>query len=370
MTSSSLVPFTVGEVTDLPKCYDFEDDTFWQVPFTYRITGLLFGGFLLMFGLMGNMLLVIAYIKYKTIQTPFNTILVGMSCIDLLYLTCVLPVLLSVYVRGTWIPFYTSSGDVDILCVCISNIFTYNQVTSMLHVFIIGFYRHAVVVHPFGKLERINKSRRLVIMMISAVHLGIFFGWVVPMIINFSKVNKKAGEGLMFTSAFDTRRMICGIPCSASAINVLMTSGAWTIIVALCIMYARILMATRRSRRVREISNQSSSKGNTSQTKEIRFILTVSILLIVCIVCYTALPLLSRISKGSSFSHSLFFPFVVLNWIPPSCNWLLYTALAKDFNGAYKRLLFSKFYSVQDAERGKSQMKTTVINVREIQLRD
>ena len=89
--------------------------------------------------LMGNMLLVISYIKYTNIQTPLNTILVSMSCIDLLYLTCVLlPVLLSVYVRGTWIPFYTSSGDADILCVCINNIFTHNQVTSILHVFIIG----------------------------------------------------------------------------------------------------------------------------------------------------------------------------------------------------------------------------------------
>ena len=172
-------------------------------------------------------------------------------------------------------------------------------------------------------------------MMISDVHSGIFFGFVVPMIINFSKVNKKSGDGLVFTSSFDTRHMICGIPCSASAINALMTSGAWTIIVALCIMYARILMATRRSRRVREMSNQSSSKGNTSQTK-IRFFVIFSILLIVCIVCYTALPLLSIISKGASFYHSLFFSFVVLDWIPPSCNWLLYTALAKNLMGLIK----------------------------------
>ena len=360
MPTPSHIALTDVEVTDLPKCYVFEDDTFWQVPLTYRIAGLLFGGFLLVFGLMGNMLLVISYIKYKNIQTPFNTILFSMSCIDLLYLACVLPVILSVYVRGTWVPFYASSGDVDILCVCLLNIFMYNQITSFAHVLIIGIYRYTVVVHPFGKLERINKSRRIVIIMISVAYLVMFFGWTVPMIINFSKVNRKIGEGLMFASSFDTRRMLCGVPCSTSAINAILTAGALSFVVALCIMYARILMATRRRRRVREMSNQSSSKGNTSQTKEIRFILTASLLIIVCIVCYTALPLLSRISKGSSFSHSLFFPFVVLNWIPPSCNWLLYTSLAKDFKGAFKRLLCSKFYPDKDAQRG----KTTVTDVK------
>ena len=361
--TDSPVSITDVESSESPECYEFAGGTFWQVPLTYRIVGSLLGGMFILFGLTGNMLLVVSYIKYKNIRNPFNTILFSMSCNDLLFLLGVFPVLLAVYIRGTWLPLYSYSGDVDVLCVYVSLAFINCEISAMFHVLVVGFYRYAVVVHPFGKLERINKSRLWVTIMILAVYLGVFFVWTVPSIYGFSQVDTSNVESLDYASLFDTRRMLCGIPCVAGPANLILTTGAFSIIVALCVMYVRILMVTRRSRRVRESNNKNSSKGSTSQNKEIRFILIVSLLLLVCLVCYTALPLLSKMYSDVAFDHSLFFPFVVLNWIPPACNWLLYTALTKDFTEAYKRLLCGKVYSANASQKGKSQTKTTVTNI-------
>ena len=350
--------------SESPKCFEFPGGTFWQVPLTYRIVGSLLGGMFILFGLTGNMLLVVSYIRYKNIRNPFNTILFSMSCNDLLFLLGVFPVLLAVYIRGTWLPLYSHSGDVDVLCVYVSLAFINCEISAMFHVLVAGFYRYAVVVHPFGKLERINKSRLWVTIMILAVYLVVFFVWSIPRMYGFSQVDMSDVASLDYASLFDTRRMLCGIPCVGGFTNVILTTGAFSIIAILCVMYVRILMVTRRSRRVRESNNKNNSNtGNTSQNKEIRFILIVSLLLLVCLVCYTALPLLSKMYSDVTFDHSLFFPFVVLNWIPPTCNWLLYTALTKDFTEAYKRLLCGNVYSANASQKGKSQTKTTVTNI-------
>ena len=346
------------ESSESPKCFEFGGGTFWQVPLTYRIVGSLLGGMFTLFGLTGNMLLIVSYIRYKNIRNPFNTILFSMACNDLLFLLCVFPVILAVYIRGTWLPLYSHSGDVDLLCAYVSLLYLNCEISAMLHVLVVGFYRYAVVVHPFGKLQRLNKSRLWVTIMILAVYLAVFIVSAIPKMYGFSQVDTSNVESLHYASSFDTRPMVCSIPCIGVFTNVILTAGALTIIVALCVMYVRILMVTRRSRRVRESNSKNSSKGSTSQNKEIRFILIVSLLLLICLVCYTALPLLIRMDSDATFDHSLYFPIVVLTWIPPACNWLLYTALTKDFTEAYKRLLCAKCYSVDVSQRGKSQTRT------------
>ena len=309
-------------------------------------------------------MLILSYIKYKHLQNPFNTILLSMSCNDALYLTFVLPVLLAVYVRGEWLPQYTATGDVDIMCVYVELVLLFCEISALLHVLVVGFYRYTVVVHPFGRLERINKSRRYVTVIITSLYLFVFLLWTVPMIQGFSTVDIDQQQGLMFVSSFDTRRMLCRVPCLGPITNVVLIFGAFTVITALCVMYGKILMATRRSRKIRATTQGGGdSKATNTQKKEVRFILTVSLLLFVCIIGYTALPIIATIASHIYYTHALFFPFVVLNWVPPSCNWLIYTALTKDFTEAYKALLCPRLTAGGNTHRGKSHVTTTVVTI-------
>ena len=158
-------------MTDLEApCYEFPEIPRWTLPLPHRVLGLLIGGCFLLFGLTGNILLVTSYIKNKHVQTPFNTIVLSMSFNDLVWITCIFTVLLSVYGRGEWLPIYTPSGDVDVLCAYMNIIHTQCQISSFLHVLVVGLYRYAVVVHPIGKLGRISQSPVWVSLMIFIVY--------------------------------------------------------------------------------------------------------------------------------------------------------------------------------------------------------
>ena len=343
------------------QCSDLTN-TMWAVPLPHSVLGALLGGSLLVSGVTGNMLLVTSYIKIKAIQTPFNTILLSMSCHNLLYLTLILPVLLSVYVRGQWVPIYTQSGDVDIVCAYLNIFLTHCEIVAFLHVLIVAFYRYAVVVHPLGKLERLNKSRVGVIIMIVLVYMFVLSAWTIPRLHGFTTINRSLGTGLAFTPLFDTRIMLCYTPC-IRIFGFLMIIGALSLTVALGVMYARILMVTRRSsRRIRTLPD---NKPATSQKREIRFILTVSLLLFICLVCYSGLLVVSSMDVNKVLSHSLYLPFVILNWVPPSCNWLIYTAMTKDFRDAYKKVICYRFFTNNKVQSINTitQMNTSTTNI-------
>ena len=324
-------------VTDLQTpCYESPEIPRWTVPLPHRVLGLLIGGCFLLFGLTGNILLVTSYIKNKHVQTPFNTIVLSMSCNDLVWITCIFTVLLSVYGRGEWLPIYTTSGDVDVLCAYMNIVHTQCEILSFLHVIVVGLYRYAVVVHPIGKLGRISQSRVWVSLMIFIVYAFVVCVWSVQRVRAFTAPDRSSGTGLRFTPVFDTRVMFCYTPC-IRVITLLMTVLGLCLPCGLSIMYVRILMVARRSRRIRATNTNQTS---TSQKKEIRFIFLVSLLLLTCLICYCGLLFVFKIDINESFSHSVYLPFVFLSWVPPSCNWLIYTGMATDFKEVYKRVIF------------------------------
>ena len=141
-------------------CYESPEIPRWTVPLPHRVLGLLIGGCFLLFGLTGNILFVTSYIKnkhvqtpfntivlsmscndlvwitFKHVQTPFNTIVLSMSCNDLVWITFIFTVLLSVYGSDEWLPIYTTSGDVDVLCAYMNIIHTQCEISSFLHVLV------------------------------------------------------------------------------------------------------------------------------------------------------------------------------------------------------------------------------------------
>ena len=141
----------------------------------------------------------------KHVQTPFNTIVLSMSFNDLIWITCIFTVLLSVDGRGEWQPIYTTSGDVDVLCAYMNIVHTQCKISSFLPVLVVGLHIYAVVVHPIGKLRRISQSRAWVSLMIFIVYAFVVCVWSIQRVSVFTALDRSWGTGLRFTPMFDTR---------------------------------------------------------------------------------------------------------------------------------------------------------------------
>ena len=317
------------------QCYDFNRDIFWIVPLPYRIAGLFFGFVIFIFGITGNFLLVLSYMKCKYIRTPFNTLLLSMSFNDIAYLTFVLPLLMYVYIKGQWTPL--AGMDIDVLCVYNNVVLVHCEMTAFLYVLLVAFYRYATVVHPLGRIRRLIRSCRCVIVMIILGNLGVLCLWAVPRSYNYTMFDTIKGTGLLYSTQFDTRCMMCVTPClqQQTSLYAGVTFSSLTCTVAF--MYARVAMVKRQRRLLRTLrGNTHYSNHERAQRKEIKFIILFSLLIGFCIVCYTGYVLIAIIDHKKSFSHLVYFPFVILNWLPAACNWLIYTAMAKNFKKTYK----------------------------------
>ena len=234
--------------------------------------------------------------------------------------------MLSVDGRGEWLPIYTTSGDVDVLCAYMNIVHAQCEISSFLHVLVVGLHIYAVVVHPIGKLGRISQSRVWVSLMIFIVYAFVVCVWSIQRVSVFTALDRSSGTGLRFTPMFDTRFMFCYTPC-IRVITLLITVLGLCLPCGLSIMYVRIIMVERRSSRIWATNTNQIS---TSQKKEIRFIFLVSLLLLTCLICYCGLLFVFKIDINESFSHSVYLLFVFLSWVPPSCNWLIYTGMATD----------------------------------------
>ena len=286
----------------------------------YRLWFLVIDFTLLVPTLFGNILILIALIRYKLLRKIKGFILIGNLAIsDLLVGVIFLPMDISLHVMDNLI----ENGT---YCICYYSVLYTLLTASVLNLLLLSVERYYAIIRPYRHGTRFTTQRLCILICttwIMVVIVGFLpvFGWRPYLVEN----DRLCGRSILFSSSYQT------------IMNII-------IIIALIVCFVCFIAVIRVAlRKAHATKRNNISDSGSSLKREIDYtkvLLIVSGLFIVCWGPFCVLSLFPNYSLTVLYIKNFLASLGLVN----SClNWIVYGAKNRKFRAAFKDILIHSY---------------------------
>lgn len=295
------------------------------IPNEIKISGATLGVAIIIVGVLGNTLIIMAIVLNRSLYKSSNMFVVSLAVCDLAQNLLLKPLYVYTYVAGEW----KFGGGA-----CVGALYAHNLaiLESISHVTAIALHRYLVIVHPrrCGRLQSTPAVRIMLAITVATPIVAV----VAP---NLARITRtyRFGEDVVF----NRRIMFCSFVKHstfrlASVLKKLAFLSVFAGVIFYC--YIRIYLLVRRS------GSAVIRRGGFSPARlqrEITLLKSVAVIFMAFVVTYLPISMLYAADTARQLPYWAYFVGVATLWSSSSSNWLIYGLMNASYRKAYVELL-------------------------------
>ena len=308
--------------SSLPTSLNPTEDVFSEEPKKYsdslRVAALATAIPVIIFGVLGNLMTIIAVIKTKALRTGANIFIISLSVFDLIYVTIVIPTTVTAIWNNSWVlsKLYCNIFPL-VLCLTAGG--------NLASLSGIAFTRYLKIVNPktFSHLC----SRRLYIVILVSSFLSLPVLIIMPAIIGFWG---KLG--------YDPKTLSCAILRDNSGYGTFaMLCGVMIPITFISLCYLRILCKVCSNRKKIQAARNGDANQPAAMREDLSYTKMMVSIFTVFLLAYTPY-MINRIIDPSAEHVTRRFLTLVCFWLNACINPVLYGLLNRNFRQEYLKI--------------------------------
>lgn len=295
------------------------------MPFGISVAGGTLGTVVLVLGVFGNAVVILAIWRYRPLRKASNLFVTSLAFCDLFHSAFVRPLYVISYIRGDW----QFGAHICVYALISSNLAI---LESILHVTSIAFHRYVILVHP--RLAVCFQRRLAIVLMLGAIYV---LPLTVVLVQSSSRLNAQLTMGR--DVLFNRRIMFCSfVRHSEFRLSGVVKKMSFVIVAALFIFYCYIRIYHLVRRRGQRLSVHGSFSPIRLR-RELNLLRTVIAVFLMFVFTYLPITLIYGLDTSRTLPYVAYFVGVMLLWTSTGVNWIIYGLMNVQYSRAYRFLL-------------------------------
>lgn len=295
------------------------------MPFGISVAGGTLGTVVLVLGVFGNAVVVLAIWRYRPLRRASNLFVTSLALCDLYHSALVRPLYVFSYIRGDW----QFGAHICVYALISSNLAI---LESILHVTSIAFHRYVILVHP--RLASCFQRRLVIVLMLGAIY-------ILPLTVVLLQSSSRLSAQLTMNRdvVFNRRIMFCSfVRHSEFRLSGVVKKTSFVVVAALFIFYCYIRIYHLVRRRGQRLSVHGSFSPIRLR-RELTLLRTVIAVFLMFVVNYLPITLIYGLDTSRTLPYVAYFVGVMLLWTSTGVNWIIYGLMNVQYSRAYRSLL-------------------------------